>query len=41
VGRDLVYQPLYDPRLVDGKLVVPPTRPFYLNSRRGDFRAAL
>ncbi|MEO8594243.1 MAG: TonB-dependent receptor [Candidatus Solibacter sp.] len=35
VDRDLVYQPLYDPRLVDGKLFVPPANPRYLNSLRG------
>ena len=35
VDRDLVYQPLYDPRLVNGKLVVPPANPRYLNSLRG------
>jgi hypothetical protein len=35
VDRDLLFQPLYDPRLVDGKLVVPPSKPLYLNSLRG------
>jgi hypothetical protein len=35
VDRDLVFQPLYDPRLSDGKLVVPAARPLYLNSLRG------
>jgi hypothetical protein len=35
VDRDLLFQPLYDPRLVDGKLVIPPARPLYLNSLRG------
>ncbi|MEO8367976.1 MAG: carboxypeptidase regulatory-like domain-containing protein [Candidatus Solibacter sp.] len=33
--RDLPFQPLYDPRLVDGKLVAPPANPRYLNSLRG------
>ena len=33
--RDLAFQPLYDPRLVNGKLVVPPPNPRYLNSLRG------
>ena len=40
VDRDLIYQPLYDPRLVDGQLVVPPSRPLYLNSLRGYSRGA-
>jgi len=35
VDRDLPYQPLYDPRLVNGKLVVPAANPLYLNSLRG------
>jgi hypothetical protein len=35
IDRDLVFQPLYEPRLADGKLVVPPLRPLYLNSLRG------
>jgi hypothetical protein len=33
--RDLPFQPLYDPRLLNGKLVVPPASPRYLNSLRG------
>jgi hypothetical protein len=33
--RDLAFQPLYDPRLVNGKLVVPSPNPRYLNSLRG------
>jgi hypothetical protein len=33
--RDLPFQPLYDPRLVNGKLVVPAASPRYLNSLRG------
>jgi TonB dependent receptor/Carboxypeptidase regulatory-like domain/TonB-dependent Receptor Plug Domain len=33
--RDLPFLPLYDPRLLDGKLVVPPANPRYLNSLRG------
>jgi hypothetical protein len=33
--RDLPFQPLYDPRLLNGKLVVPPPGPRYLNSLRG------
>ena len=35
VDRDLIFQPLYDPRLVSGKLFVPPQNPLYLNSLRG------
>uniref|UniRef100_Q01NY6 TonB-dependent receptor n=1 Tax=Solibacter usitatus (strain Ellin6076) TaxID=234267 RepID=Q01NY6_SOLUE len=35
VDRDLPFQPLYDPRLLNGKLVVPPANPHYLNSLRG------
>jgi hypothetical protein len=35
VDRDLVFQPLYDPRLMGGALVAPPARPLYLNSLRG------
>ena len=33
--RDLPFQPLYDPRLLNGKLVVPSASPRYLNSLRG------
>ena len=35
VDRDLVYQPLYDPRLINGKAFAPPPNPLYLNSLRG------
>jgi hypothetical protein len=35
VDRDLPFQPLFDPRLLNGKLVVPPANPRYLNSLRG------
>ena len=35
VDRDLPFQPLYDPRIVNGKLVAPPANPRYLNSLRG------
>ncbi len=35
IDRDLPFQPLYDPRMLNGKLVVPPTNPRYLNSLRG------
>ncbi len=33
--RDLPFQPLYDPRLVNGKVVAPPPAPRYTNSLRG------
>ena len=33
--RDLPFQPLFDPRLVNGRLFVPPASPLYLNSLRG------
>ena len=35
VDRDLPFQPLYDPRILNGKLVVPSANPLYLNSLRG------
>jgi hypothetical protein len=35
MDRDLPFQPLYDPRLLNGKLVIPPANPRYLNSLRG------
>jgi hypothetical protein len=35
VDRDLPFQPLFDPRLFNGKLVVPPLNPRYVNSLRG------
>ena len=40
VDRDLLFQPLYEPRLSGGALVVPPARPLYLNSLRGYARGA-
>lgn len=33
--RDLPHQPFYDPRLVNGKVFVPPPNPRYENSLRG------
>ncbi len=33
--RDLPFQPLYEPRLANGKLVIPPANPAYVNSLRG------
>jgi hypothetical protein len=33
--RDLPYQPFYNPRLVNGKVFVPPLNPLYENSLRG------
>ena len=38
--RDLVWQPLYDPRLIGGKIFVPPANPLYANSLRGYARGA-
>ncbi len=35
VDRDLPYQPLYDPRVVNGKIVGAAASPLYLNSLRG------
>jgi hypothetical protein len=35
MDRDLPFQPLFDPRLLNGKLVTPPANPRYLNSLRG------
>jgi hypothetical protein len=33
--RDLIFQPLFDPRVAGGKIVVPPLNPPYVNSLRG------
>jgi len=33
--RDLPFQPLYDPRLIKGKIFIPPLNPSYLDSLRG------
>ena len=33
--RDLLFQPLYDPRLLNGKVFVPPLNSLYYNSLRG------
>ncbi len=39
--RDMIFQPLYDPRiLLNGKLFAPPLNPPYLNSLRGYSRGA-
>jgi hypothetical protein len=35
VDRDLLFQPLYDPRILNGRLVAASTSPRYLNSVRG------
>ena len=35
VDRDLPFKPLYDPRLINGKLYVPPANARYLSSLRG------
>lgn len=33
--RDLIYQPFFDPRLLNGKVFTPPLNPAYANSLRG------
>ncbi len=33
--RDLPFQPLYDPRVINGRVFIPPSNPRYLNSLRG------
>lgn len=33
--RDLLYQPFLDPRILGGRLFVPPSNPMYANSLRG------
>ncbi len=33
--RDLIFQPLFDPRVVNGKIFSPPLNPPYVNSMRG------
>jgi hypothetical protein len=33
--RDLIFQPLFDPRIVSGKIIAPPPNPPYVNSLRG------
>ena len=33
--RDLLWQPLYDPRLIAGNIFNPPPNPLYFNSKRG------
>jgi hypothetical protein len=33
--RDLIFQPTYEPRLITGKVFVPPLNPLYYNSLRG------
>jgi hypothetical protein len=33
--RDLIFQPLFDPRIVNGKTFAPPLNPPYVNSMRG------
>ncbi|MBV8437402.1 MAG: TonB-dependent receptor [Silvibacterium sp.] len=36
--RDLLYQPFYDPRLLNGVVFLPPAMPLYENSLRGQAR---
>ena len=38
--RDLLYQPFYDPRLIDGQVFNPPLNPMWENSVRGYSRGA-
>ncbi|MGP8243692.1 MAG: TonB-dependent receptor [Bryobacteraceae bacterium] len=38
--RDLIYQPYYDPRILNGKVFSPPLTPLYANSLRGYARGA-
>ncbi|MGA2114208.1 MAG: TonB-dependent receptor [Bryobacteraceae bacterium] len=38
--RDLIYQPNYDPRILNGKVFSPPLDPLYANSLRGYARGA-
>jgi Carboxypeptidase regulatory-like domain/TonB-dependent Receptor Plug Domain len=40
LDRDLLYQPYYDPRMVDGMVVMPPARPLFYNSLGGRARGA-
>jgi len=35
IDRDLPFQPLYDPRIILGKIFIPPSNPRYVNSLRG------
>jgi hypothetical protein len=34
-ARDLIWQPLYDPRILPGKIFIPPLNALYYNSLRG------
>jgi len=34
-NRDLIFQPLFDPRIVGGNIIAPPLNPAYVNSLRG------
>lgn len=38
--RDLIYQPFFDPRILDGAAFLPPANPLYENSLRGYVRGA-
>lgn len=38
--RDLTYQPFFDPRILNGKVFVPPLNPLFTNSLRGYARGA-
>lgn len=38
--RDLIYQPFFDPRILNGAVFLPPANPLYENSLRGYARGA-
>jgi hypothetical protein len=38
--RDLIYQPFFDPRILNGAIFLPPADPLYANSLRGYARGA-
>ena len=38
--RDMLFQPFYDPRILNGKIFTPPALPLYYNSMRGYSRGA-
>jgi hypothetical protein len=39
-GRDMLFQPYYDPRILSGLVFTPPALPLYYNSMRGYSRGA-
>jgi len=38
--RDMLFQPFYDPRILNGKIFTPPSNPLWYNSMRGYSRGA-